>query len=487
MLIGLEKTLGLPRSFPVKPSTCKLFQLLRVPPMFGVPVPKLPPKNSVSTFCETPGRMRNIDTTSRPRIEICSNCFALISAEFSELDVCTDTPCAATVIDSLTLPTCSVRLPTGNRSAALNILPVLRNGRKPGCSTLIVYAPGCSAGNRKSPASFVVADRSSPVRSLCSFTAAFGIEFPLESSTVPTIEPEIVCACKLVSVAAASNNKLFIRNPSHHQIWLYSTTRYNLLRMTYRVLIPLVYAATLAAQHSDTALKNPFQSPDDRARGGAFYRSQCASCHGIDAKGGASGPNLATANFRHASNDEGLFRVITKGVAGTAMPGFSMNGREIWQIVSFIRGLSASRASNVTGDAAAGRQLFQSNGCINCHWLNGAGAPRGLDLSAIATRLTPAEMLSALTDPSAEVAPEYWIWQATTKDGKTLRGHRYNEDTFSLQILDTAGRLRSLNKADLREQTLDRRSLMPSFRDKLNEQQLNNLVSYLATLQGAAK
>lgn len=249
----------------------------------------------------------------------------------------------------------------------------------------------------------------------------------------------------------------------------------------------LLYTVMLSAQHSDTALKNPFQSPDDRARGGAFYRSQCASCHGIDGKGGASGPNLSTGSFRHASNDEGLFRVITKGVAGTSMPGFSMNGREIWQIVAFIRGLNASRAANVTGDARAGRQIFQANRCIHCHWLNGAGSPRGLDLSAIATRLNAAEMHSALIDPSAEVAPEYWIWQATTRKGETLRGHRLNEDTFSLQILDSAGRLRSVNKAELREQSLDQRSPMPSFRDKLNAQQLNDLVSFLATLQGAAK
>src|SRR5258708_7238821 len=103
--------------------------------------------------------------------------------------------------------------------------------------------------------------------------------------------------------------------------------------MSLRSLLPLLWAGPLFAQHSETALTNPFRSPDDRARGGAFFRSQCASCHGIDGKGGASGPNLSTGNFRHASNDEGLFRVITKGVAGTSMPGFSMNGREIWQIV----------------------------------------------------------------------------------------------------------------------------------------------------------
>ena len=244
----------------------------------------------------------------------------------------------------------------------------------------------------------------------------------------------------------------------------------------------------LAAQHSDADLKNPFQSPDDRVRGGAFFQSQCANCHGIDGKGGASGPNLANGTFRHASNDEGLFRLITKGIPGTSMPGFSMNGREIWQIVAFIRSLNASRSSaNLAGNAQAGQQVFQSNRCLNCHWLNGAGAARGLDLSAIGSRLNATDLLVALNDPSADVAPEYWTWQATTKAGTTLRGQRLNEDTFSLQIIDQTGHLRSVAKSDLRSQSLDHRSPMSSFREKLTDAQRNDLVAYLATLQGAAQ
>ena len=54
-------------------------------------------------------------------------------------------------------------------------------------------------------------------------------------------------------------------------------------------------------------------------------------------------------------------------------------------------------------------------------------------------------------------------------------------------MLDNAGRLRSVAKADLREQSLDHRSPMPSFKDKLNDAQVNDLVAYLATLHGAAK
>lgn len=226
-------------------------------------------------------------------------------------------------------------------------------------------------------------------------------------------------------------------------------------------------AVAMFAQHSDTVLVNPFQSPDDRVRGAFFFRSQCASCHGADATGGAGGPNLTTGTFRHAASDEGLFKVITKGVAGTPMPGFSMNGREIWQIVGFIRSLSATRmAEQAKGDAAKGQSLVATQKCTGCHWLQGAGAPRGLDLSAIGTRLSAGELKRALTEPSTDVAPQYWLWEGKLKSGETIRGHRLNEDTFSLQVMDAAGKLRGVDKASLAEQKLERRSAMPSFKDK---------------------
>jgi putative heme-binding domain-containing protein len=242
-----------------------------------------------------------------------------------------------------------------------------------------------------------------------------------------------------------------------------------------RPLLPLLLLAIrLTAQHSDAVLTNPFNAPDDRRRGGEFFRSQCANCHGMDGKGGAGGPNLTMGSFRHAPTDEAMFRVITKGVPGTSMPGFSMNGREIWQIVAYIRSLNVTQSNLAArGDAKAGAQLFTSLRCANCH------ANRAPDLAGIGQRLSYAELQLALLDPSAAVAPEYWLWQATTTAGQTLKGSRLNEDTFSVQILDSAGRLRSLPKTEIERQTLERRSPMPSFRDKLTDRQLNDLLAYL--------
>ena len=72
----------------------------------------------------------------------------------------------------------------------------------------------------------------------------------------------------------------------------------------------LSVAAALHAQHSETTISNPFRSPDDRVRGGEFYRSQCANCHGIDGKGGASGPNLSTGSFRTRAGGAGYVFVL---------------------------------------------------------------------------------------------------------------------------------------------------------------------------------
>ena len=258
--------------------------------------------------------------------------------------------------------------------------------------------------------------------------------------------------------------------------------------MQYRLLFFLLTVAAVAAQHSETVISNPYSSPDDRQRGGAMFRSQCANCHGVDGKGGASGPNLTTGSFRHALNDEGLFRVISKGVAGTSMPGFSMNGREIWQVAAFVRAISSGRTAVASiGDVLVGEELFRSNGCTNCHSLQGGASIRGPNLAKIGSRLTLDELLIALINPSAAVAPEYWKWQATTTDGQSMRGSRMNEDTFSLQILDGNGQLRSVLKSMLTSQSLDRSSPMPTFKDKLSEKQLNDLVAYLATLQGGTK
>ena len=252
-----------------------------------------------------------------------------------------------------------------------------------------------------------------------------------------------------------------------------------------RLFLSLLLSLTpLAAQQHGSITGNPFTSPEDRDAGAQSFKSQCAACHGLDGSGAAAGPDLSTGAFKHGGTDEALFRTITKGVAGTPMVGFNLNGREAWQLITFLRYLSIGKAADkAKGDAAKGAQTFSSSGCVRCHTVGTAGGLSGPDLSEIGSRRSLAQLETAVVDPSAEVAPDYWSLRARTKTGESITGIRMNEDMDSFQLLESSGRLRSVMKADLATFEIVRTSPMPSFKGKLQGAALEDLIAYLASLR----
>jgi hypothetical protein len=89
----------------------------------------------------------------------------------------------------------------------------------------------------------------------------------------------------------------------------------------------------------------------------------------------------------------------------------------------------------------------------------------------------------SLLDPDAEVLGQNRFYRVVTRDGVTTTGRLLNLDTFTVQMLDSNERLRSFVKSDLREHGFVEKSPMPSYKDKLNTQELADLVSYLVSLK----
>jgi cytochrome c oxidase cbb3-type subunit 3 len=232
--------------------------------------------------------------------------------------------------------------------------------------------------------------------------------------------------------------------------------------------------------------KNPLEGNAQAiSNGGAMFRTRCAGCHGPDARG-YIGPDL-TGVWLTGNTDDHLFDIVRRGIPGTEMTPtdpLRVIDRDIWQVLAYLRTLSAVTAAPPTGDAANGERLFLAN-CSRCHKVNGRGGQLGPDLSRIGSGRPRAGLHSKLRGTSDMIRPGYEPVTLVTRDGERIRGVRKNEDEFSIQIMDARERLQGFLKANLTELTMDKQSLMPVYGpERLNDRDLDDLLRYLGGLRG---
>jgi putative heme-binding domain-containing protein len=168
------------------------------------------------------------------------------------------------------------------------------------------------------------------------------------------------------------------------------------------------------------------------------------------------------------------------------MPAFVLRPEELTALVAFLRaGFDPASAAVRVGDAARGRTLFEGAAqCAGCHRVNGRGPRLAPDLSDIGAIRTLAALQRALLTPDESLLPIHRPVRIVTSDGRTLRGRRLNEDTYTVQIIDEQENLVSLHKADLRELAVDAQSAMPSYAQRLTPDELADVIAYLVSLKG---
>ncbi len=256
----------------------------------------------------------------------------------------------------------------------------------------------------------------------------------------------------------------------------------------------------IAAQQPDVVVNPVAGNPAAIQAGRQTFDATCVACHGPAGRGEPGrGPALNTGRFLHGGQDADLFRSIRGGVRGTAMPPFtSLTDAQVWELVAYVRSLSATAAAAsterpATGNAAAGETLFFGKaGCASCHEVNARGAIVGPDLSASA-HLGASALRQKIVDPNAPAngrnghrgrgAATPLTVIAKRQDGTEIRGVRRNEDTFSLQMTDVEGNLHLLDKRTLAGVRYESTSIMPSnYATMLTNREIDDVVAYLATL-----
>jgi len=215
--------------------------------------------------------------------------------------------------------------------------------------------------------------------------------------------------------------------------------------------------------------------------GSRVYTSECALCHG-PLGDRVDGVNLRRQQFRGPRSDEDLRTIITTGVGGSRMPAFDLSATELDGIIAYIRaGFDPSGVAVRIGDADRGHAVFQAE-CASCHRVNGVGPRTAPDLSDIGAIRTPATLQRTLLDPYTALLPINKQVRIVTQEGEQVSGRRLNEDTYSVQIIDSQERLRSFVKSELADYEILRTPThTPAM---ISGDQVADIVGYLLTLRG---
>lgn len=208
------------------------------------------------------------------------------------------------------------------------------------------------------------------------------------------------------------------------------------------------------------------------------------------------GPNIQGIPFRLGADV--VANIIRNGLTG-GMPAFAgqMSDAQIQQVVAYLLSLTPKDSGTVTGDPAKGKEVYDSSGCAGCHIIAGEGSGIGPELTTVGKLRGPNYLRSAVLFPGTDLPQAHIFLESggqldflyvhvVTKDGHAFDGTRAAEDSFHIVIKDAQGNFRSFRKADLRELKKEPgKSVMPSFKDKFSDAQVNDLVAYLASLKGA--
>jgi cytochrome c oxidase cbb3-type subunit III len=220
--------------------------------------------------------------------------------------------------------------------------------------------------------------------------------------------------------------------------------------------------------------------------GGALFRQDCSFCHGRDAGGGETGPDLTRSKLVTADVDgDKIGPVVRSGRPDKGMPPFDRSDEQIASLAAFIhtqqynaltrkggrKGVDVSDLQ--TGNVAAGKEYFNgAGGCATCH------SPTG-DLAGIASRYRGLELEERMLYPRHAKSKV----TVTLDSGQTVTGILKYLDEFTVGLVDPAGSYRSWRTSDVQYKVDAPANAHVELFDKYTDADVHNLMAYLQTLR----
>lgn len=130
-----------------------------------------------------------------------------------------------------------------------------------------------------------------------------------------------------------------------------------------------------------------------------------------------------------------------------------------------------------------GRNLFGAVGCFACHRFNNEGGAVGPDLSTVAGKYSPRDLLRNILDPNLEISDQYAQMEVTLKDGNKVYGRIINMHgdaiTLNTNMMDPNA-LQNVDRKTVKSMELSKVSMMPpGLLNTLKDSDILDLLAYL--------
>jgi mono/diheme cytochrome c family protein len=232
-------------------------------------------------------------------------------------------------------------------------------------------------------------------------------------------------------------------------------------------------------------------------RGKATFTANCAFCHGGNAKGGESGPDLLRSlTVLHDENGELISKVVLNGRPDKGMPKFALSPEQIADITAFLHDGVRAAAQRGTykildilvGNAQAGEAYFNGAGhCTSCHSVTGDLAHIGSKYDAVNLQqkiVMPREgrygRFTGPVDKGTAITAS-----VTLPSGEVVNGLMDHIDDFSITVTDENGKNHTFARegdvpnVELHDPMKGHTELLKQYTDD----DIHNLTAYLVTLK----
>jgi mono/diheme cytochrome c family protein len=289
-------------------------------------------------------------------------------------------------------------------------------------------------------------------------------------------------------------------------------------KLTWHAVVLLASAACLSAQEpqvnaphetrpatkdnvSAAAIAGSKQDPAAYERGGKAFRTYCAGCHGVNAKGGPGAPDLVRS-LLVLDDEKGILiaPVIREGRPDKGMPKLNLTEQQISDIVAWLHVQTYAAGHRgtytfqnvVTGDPKKGEVYFNgAGGCSSCHSVTG-------DLAGIGKKYDPFSLQGRWLQPrntrrsrrrspgtpetSSQMMPTVTV---TLPSGESFTGKLDHIDDFSVSLRDSNNQFHSFARDGETPKVAvnDPLKAHTELLHKYTDADIHNITAYLVSLK----